>query len=183
MSRRKQLLAASFVVLFCAAARGADFQWIDVPNVATAGAVPLSMSGDGSTLVMTGFRTGYSPYLWNTSGTVQPFANTGFFPGAFSSDAAVVSNDGSQVVGISGPYILARWTAPGDIEVLQPQSYFPQIGILPNALSLDGGTIVGTRTSQFGYEAQAVRWTSFGDGQPLGTLPGDAVSSALAVSA
>jgi probable HAF family extracellular repeat protein len=165
---------------------GEAFRWNAQDGIQSLGFLPgrdyISMasdvSADGSCI--TGFSgstlNDLEPFIWTTSGGLQ---SLGFVTGATSCPARAISNDGSTIVGNtylpSYGDVAFRWTSSSGIGLL------PGINLSYShyayGISGDGSAVVGE------LNGQAYRWTSPGNVQLLGDLPGgDFYSQAFDVS-
>jgi uncharacterized membrane protein len=137
------------------------------------------VTANGRTIVGEGPGTAL---IWN-DGVMSTLAA---LPGAVSSLAIDIADDGSSIVGGTrfSPTrdVATRWVG-GVPTLLGIMGSFGGIEIsVPWACSPDGQVVIGYSTTPLGFEAY--RWTQQTGMQPLGTLPGGShFSAALAVSA
>jgi uncharacterized membrane protein len=133
------------------------------------------VSRDGAVVVGSGYSadTGRgAAFRWTADG-LRPL---GFLPGTQSSFATGVSGDGAVVAGYGGSFDLEafRWTERDGLVGLGSLRGAPITYSYAQAISEDGGTIIGLSASPHGYEA--FRWTEAGG--MVGLDPDGAVPTA-----
>jgi autotransporter-associated beta strand protein/probable HAF family extracellular repeat protein len=182
-ARRRLLLASSSLAALAAmlpsAGYAQSFQGLGFIGT-PAESVANGVNANGSVVVGTAEVSGTSQaFLWTASGGM---VGLGTGPGANSSSASGVSDDGSVIAGSmsAGNIQAMRWTAATGFVGLGFLGSGTVSGV--GGISADGSVISGTSTTTISGGDEAFRWTAATGMVGLGFLPGRSASGAAGMS-